>query len=68
MDQSRFVIEGMTCEYCEHAIIEALTPLDGVGHVTVSADDGVATVDHNDRFDASGVAAVVSAAGYSLRV
>ncbi len=65
---SRFPIDGMTCAHCEHSVHEALSALPGVIEVEVSASEGVATVEHDDRLSADEVAAAVAEAGYAVRV
>ncbi|SIT72299.1 heavy-metal-associated domain-containing protein [Microbacterium sp. RU33B] len=68
MQESRFLIEGMTCGHCERAVSEALTAVKDVVAASVSADDGVAVVSHGDGFDPAAAGAAITAAGYSLRV
>ncbi|MBD8207820.1 MULTISPECIES: heavy-metal-associated domain-containing protein [unclassified Microbacterium] len=68
MTQSRFSIEGMTCEHCEHAIQSAVSSLEGVVAVSASATDGQAIVEHDDRLVVEDVVSAVAEAGYSVRM
>jgi len=62
-------VTGMTCNHCRASVVQALTQVPGVGHVTVDLASGRATVtDASDVTveDASLIAAI-EAQGYSAR-
>lgn len=68
MTQSRLLTDGMPFVHCEHAVHQALSALAGVASVQVTAAEGIAVVEHDDRVHADQVAAAVTEAGYAVRV
>ncbi|WP_278103299.1 heavy-metal-associated domain-containing protein [Microbacterium proteolyticum] len=64
--QTEIVIEGMTCEHCEHAVGQALTAVGGITSVSVDAEAGIAVMEHEGPLAADAVAAAVAEAGYSV--
>lgn len=70
MTSTAYVVTGMTCQHCVHAVTEELTALDGVSQVDVALVPGgesTVTVTSENGLDASAVAAALDEAGdYSL--
>ncbi|MCI1881615.1 MAG: copper chaperone CopZ [Sporolactobacillus sp.] len=67
MAQTTLDIKGMHCGHCKKAVTDALTELDGVSGVSVSLDQGKATVDYDEtkvRFDQ--MKAAVEDQGYDV--
>lgn len=58
-------VENMTCALCGPTVKKALTRLDGVGKVEISADKGTATVTFDDtRTTIEALVAATTKAGY----
>lgn len=66
MTSQTFVVRGMSCEHCVHAVTEEVEKLPGVRNVRVDLGTGVVTVDTDNLLSASDVAAAVDEAGYEL--
>jgi copper chaperone len=47
MDTTILMVPDISCEHCEHAITQALTPLDGVDAVKVDIPAKTVTVTHD---------------------
>ena len=43
---TRFNIDGMSCEHCKKRVEKAIAGVEGVNSVVVSLEDGAATVDY----------------------
>ena len=66
MTATTYVVTGMTCEHCEHAVTEELTRLDGVTGVTVELVPGgqsAVTVTSDAPLPADAVSAALDEAG-----
>ncbi len=60
----QITVEGMSCEGCEEAVVEALEGVDGVVAATADRTTDSATVD--GEADVDDLIAVVSDAGYTV--
>ena len=49
MPTTSYVVTGMTCDHCVHAVTEEVSALDGVEDVAVDLDSGQLTVTSDDR-------------------
>lgn len=64
----RLIVDGMSCNHCEKTIESAVGSLDGVTKVTASAPLSEVMVYHDpERVGREGIAAAITAAGYSVR-
>jgi copper chaperone len=61
-----YVVTGMTCDHCVHAVTEEVSALDGVEDVAVDLDSGRLTVTSAAEIPYAHVAAAVDEAGYAL--
>ncbi|MFD1633847.1 heavy-metal-associated domain-containing protein [Haloplanus ruber] len=59
-------VEGMSCEHCERAVVEALAAVDGVTDATADRETESATVEGDP--DAAALVAAVADAGYEASV
>ena len=61
-----FLVTGMTCDHCVHAVTEEVSALDGVDDVAVDLTSGRLTVTSSTEIRYADVAAAVDEAGYAL--
>jgi copper chaperone len=61
-----YVVTGMTCDHCVHAVTEEVSAVAGVEDVVVDLDSGRLTVTSADEVPYASVAAAVDEAGYAL--
>lgn len=66
MPTTSYVVTGMTCDHCVHAVTEEVSALDGVEDVAVDLDSGRLTVTSAAEIPYARVAAAVDEAGYAL--
>jgi copper chaperone CopZ len=64
--RQRFVVDGMTCSHCEHAIAGEVGALAGVTAVSADAATGIVIVDADHELDPTEVAAAIGEAGYEV--
>jgi copper ion binding protein len=63
VDQRTYVVEGMTCDHCVHAVRTEVGAIDGVDRVDVDLATKLVRV-HGSRVDDAAVLAAVDEAGY----
>jgi copper chaperone len=63
---TEYLVVGMTCSHCEHAVAEEIGKIPGVTGATADAATGTVTVEATDPLDRADVAAAVDEAGYEL--
>jgi copper chaperone len=61
-----YVVTGMTCDHCVHAVTEEVSAVAGVDEVTVDLGSGRLTVTSSTEVPYATVAAAVDEAGYAL--
>ena len=61
-----YLVTGMTCQHCVHAVTEEVSGVAGVDDVTVDLDSGRLTVVSSDEVPFSAIAAAVDEAGYAV--
>jgi copper chaperone CopZ len=61
-----YVVTGMTCDHCVHAVTEEVSALDGVDDVAVDLTSGRLTVTSSSDVPYASVAGAVDEAGYAL--
>lgn len=66
MPTTSYVVTGMTCGHCVHAVTEEVSALQGVENVAVDLDTGQLTVTSTSEISYADVAAAVDEAGYAL--
>lgn len=66
MATSEYMVKGMTCGHCAHAVTTELKKIDGVGEIQVDVTSGKVTVDAATALDVAAVAAAIDEAGYEL--
>ena len=66
MPTTSYVVTGMTCDHCVHAVTEEVSGLAGVEDVTVDLTSGRLTVTSANEIPYAAVAAAVDEAGYAL--
>ncbi len=62
-DRQIFSVPGISCEHCERAIKEEVTPLGGVRSVDVDIEGKVVAV-AGDSLDTTAILAAIAEAGY----
>jgi copper chaperone len=63
---SSYVVTGMTCGHCVHAVTEEVSALEGVDDVAVDLDSGRLTLTSRTEIPYAALAAAVDEAGYAL--
>ena len=66
MPTTSYVVTGMTCDHCVHAVTEEVSGVAGVEDVTVDLTSGRLTVTSANEIPYAAVAAAVDEAGYAL--
>jgi copper chaperone CopZ len=69
MTTSTYLVDGMTCDHCVHAVGQELTALDGVSDITIDLRPGassVVAVTSAAPLDPDSVRAAIDEAGYAL--
>jgi copper chaperone len=66
MHTTSYVVTGMTCQHCVHAVREEVGAVAGVDQVSVDLDSGKLTVVGNDDVPFAAIAAAVDEAGYAV--
>jgi copper chaperone len=61
-----YVVTGMTCDHCVHAVTEEVSAVTGVDDVAVDLASGRLTVTSTAEIPYATVAAAVDEAGYAL--
>jgi copper chaperone len=61
-----YLVTGMTCQHCVHAVTEEVSTVAGVEDVTVDLDSGRLTVVSSDEVPFSAIASAVNEAGYAV--
>jgi copper chaperone CopZ len=63
MEERTYVVEGMTCDHCVHAVRTEIGAIDGVDRVEVDLATKLVTV-RGEGIDDAAVQAAVDEAGY----
>ena len=66
MPTTSYVVTGMTCDHCVHAVTEEVSAVAGVDEVAVDLGSGRLTVTSSTEVPYATVAAAVDEAGYAL--
>jgi copper ion binding protein len=66
MHTTSYLVTGMTCQHCVHAVSEEVGAVAGVDEVSVDLDSGRLTVVSSDDVPFSAIAAAVDEAGYAV--
>lgn len=66
MTETRYTVNGMTCEHCVKAVTEEVTAIEGVESVTVDLPTGALTVFSSRELSDATVREAVEEAGYQL--
>jgi copper chaperone len=66
MNETVYIVTGMSCGHCADAVTRAIGALTGVAHVAVDVDFGRVTVRSADALPIESVRAAVDDAGYQL--
>ncbi len=66
MHTASYLVTGMTCQHCVHAVTEEVSAVPGVDDVTVDLDSGRLTVVSSDEVSFAAIATAVDEAGYAV--
>ncbi|GMM95604.1 MULTISPECIES: heavy-metal-associated domain-containing protein [Microbacterium] len=66
IDESEFVVNGMTCAHCEQALRTALSEVPGVVRVEADATSGRVRLQQTGPVAHAAVESAVTEAGYSV--
>jgi copper chaperone CopZ len=66
MPTASYVVTGMTCQHCVHAITEEVSSVPGVSDVSVDLDSGHLTVVSSAEVPFAAIATAVDEAGYAV--
>lgn len=64
MKTEKFLVPGVSCQHCVHAVTSEVGKLDGVSAVQVSLDSKVVTVEHGEGVTPEAIVAAINEAGY----
>jgi copper chaperone len=66
MPTASYLVTGMTCEHCVHAVTEEVGAVAGVSEVTVDLVTGQLTVVSSAEVPFAAIASAVDEAGYAV--
>ena len=66
MHTASYLVTGMTCQHCVHAVTEEVSGVAGVSDVNVDLASGWLTVVSNDEVPFAAIATAVDEAGYAV--
>ena len=66
MPTTSYLVTGMTCQHCVHAVTEEVSAVAGVSDVTVDLDSGRLTVVSSAEVPFAAIATAVDEAGYAV--
>ena len=66
MPITNYLVTGMTCQHCVHAVTEEVSAVAGVRDVTVDLDSGRLTVVSSAEVPFAAIATAVDEAGYAV--
>jgi copper chaperone len=66
MPTASYVVTGMTCQHCVHAVAEEVSAVPGVSDVTVDLDSGRLTVVSSVEVPYAAIETAVDEAGYAV--
>ena len=66
METEIYVVKGMTCNHCKHAVEGALQGLEGVNKATVNLEKGEVSVEFTALVSIEDIRAAIDEAGYEL--
>ena len=66
MPITAYLVTGMTCQHCVHAVTEEVSAVAGVRDVTVDLDSGRLTVVSSAEVPFAAIATAVDEAGYAV--
>jgi copper chaperone CopZ len=66
MPAASYVVTGMTCQHCVHAVTEEVSAVPGVSDVSVDLDSGRLTVVSSAEVPFAVIATAVDEAGYAV--
>jgi copper chaperone len=66
MPTASYLVTGMTCQHCVHAVTEEVSAVTGVSDVTVDLDSGRLTVISSAEVPFAAIATAVDEAGYAV--
>ncbi len=66
MPTASYLVTGMTCQHCVHAVTEEVSAVPGVNDVAVDLEGGRLTVVSSDEVPFAAIAAAVDEAGYAV--
>jgi copper chaperone len=66
MPTASYLVTGMTCQHCVHAVTEEVSAVAGVREVSVDLDSGRLTVVSSADVPFTAIASAVDEAGYAV--
>jgi copper chaperone len=66
MPTASYVVTGMTCQHCVHAVTEEVSAVPGISDVSVDLDSGRLTVVSSAEVPFAAIATAVDEAGYAV--
>jgi copper chaperone CopZ len=64
--ESKYIVEGMTCQHCAASVSEEISEIGGVSDVKVDVASGAVVVTSEGALDPAAVSDAVAEAGYRL--
>ena len=66
MPTASYLVSGMTCQHCVHAVTEEVSAVTGVSDASVDLDSGRLTVVSSAEVPFAAIATAVDEAGYAV--
>jgi copper chaperone len=66
MPTASYLVSGMTCQHCVHAVTQEVSAVTGVSDVSVDLDSGRLTVVSSAEVPFAAIASAVDEAGYAV--
>jgi copper chaperone len=66
MPTASYLVSGMTCQHCVHAVTQEVSAVTGVSDVSVDLDSGRLTVVSSAEVPFAAIATAVDEAGYAV--
>jgi copper chaperone len=68
MEKSIIKVDGMSCEHCKKAIMDAVSALPGIGAVTVELTTGMVAIDYDPTLSTlDNIKYVIEEQGYEIK-
>ncbi|GAB4432561.1 MAG: heavy metal-associated domain-containing protein [Chloroflexi bacterium OHK40] len=64
MKSEQYLVPGVSCQHCVHAVTSEVSKLEGVQRVQVNLENKLVTVEHTEGVSSARIVAAIKEAGY----